>query len=175
MATVTFPDVGNKTVYLTRSKEYLYDVHDQLIGAEEYGAYGEGGTLTRAQQFVYQRGHCVVEFDDSGSGSVAFRLYGQGVDMPLAVEHVVPPVDPNPVVRHVIWTLTDQQRTVRDLACREGETFETWHVKYTAFGVLPACLQNVCRRGGRGQMEVVIGGNQREVTGSGRGAASVWR
>ena len=133
--TVTFPDVGEKTLYLTGWKDYLYDVHDQLIAAEKYGAYGEGGTLTRAQQFVYRQGHCVVEFDDSGSGAVAYRLYGPGVDMPLAVEHVVPPVDPNPAIRHVIWTLTDQQGTVRALACDEGATFETWHVKYTAFGV----------------------------------------
>jgi len=133
--TVTFPDVGEKTLYLTGWKDYLYDVHDQLIAAEKYGAYGEGGTLTRAQQFVYRQGHCVVEFDDSGSGSVAYRLYGPGVDMPLAVEHVVPPADPNPAIRHVIWTLTDQQGTVRALACDEGATFETWHVKYTAFGV----------------------------------------
>jgi len=132
---VTFPEVGEKTLYLTRSKEYLYDVHDQLIAAEEYGAYGEGGTLTRAQQFVYERGHCVVEFDDSGSGSVAYRLYGPGVDMPLAVEHVVPAADPDPVIRHVIWTLTDHQGTVRTLACDEGETLDVWQVKYTPFGV----------------------------------------
>jgi len=75
----------------------------------------------------------VVEFDDSLDDScVRFRLYGPGVDMPLAIEEV----DPVPPSLGIIWTMTDHQGTVRDLAGHwVDDTFRVEHVPYTAFGV----------------------------------------
>jgi len=86
-----------------------------------------------------------VEFDDSLHNSYTrFRLYGPGVDMPLAIEEV----DPVPPSLGIIWTLTDHQGTVRDVAGHwVDETFRVEHVQYTAFGVpaIPGGLPGAVR------------------------------
>jgi len=128
--TLPFTGVGDRTVYLIGSKEYLYDVHDQLIGTEQYSEDGLGQQLFETRKYVYERGHCAVEFVVNPSiDDIAYRLYGPGVDMPLAIDW--PDTYNSP-----IWTLTDHQGTVRDLAGSWVDgTFRHEHVQYTPFGV----------------------------------------
>ena len=87
----------------------------------------------------------MVEFEDSLHNSYTrFRLYGPGVDMPLAIEEV----DPVPPSLGIIWTLTDHQGTVCDLAGHWVDgTFRVEHVQYTAFGVpaIPGGLPGAVR------------------------------
>ena len=127
---VSFGNKGTRTLYLTTSKEYLYDVHDQLIRTEQYSETGPTRELTETQKYVYERGHCVVEFEvASGVDDAAYRLYGQGVDMPLAIDWA-------DAFNTPIWTLTDHQGTVRDLAGSWVDgSFREEHVQYTPFGV----------------------------------------
>ncbi len=128
-ATVTFPGIGDKTLYLTTSKEYLYDVHDQLIHTETYNETGPTRSLSKSRTNVYERGHCVVELHhDSTSDETIYRLYGAGVDMPLAIDR--------PELLGTTWTLTDHQGTVRDLVGHNPDkSLRHEHVEYTPFGV----------------------------------------
>jgi len=128
IVTMTFPDVGERTVYLTTSKEYLYDVHDQLIHTETYNETGPTRAVSESRTHVYERGHVVVEMHDgSTADETMFRLYGQNVDMPLAVDR------PDAVGN--TWTLTDHQGTVRDLVGHFTDgSLRHEEVAYTPFG-----------------------------------------
>ena len=130
---MSFGNKGDITLYLDASNEYLYDVHDQLIRTETYAEDQSPRVLTETRKYIHERGHCVVEFND---GDAAYRLYGQGVDVPLAVDK-----SDSYASETIVWTLTDNQGTVRDLAVVEVGGLLQEHIEYTPFGV-PTAASN---------------------------------
>jgi RHS repeat-associated protein len=127
---------------------YLYDVENRWIGENiESGA----SVIQHETRFVYDGNQIVLQFDEdlsqgspppSGEGvqltsaDLSHRyLWGPAVDQLLADEQVSTPQTPG----NVIWPLTDNQGTVRDLAiCNvtTGTTSVVNHLVYTSYGQL---------------------------------------
>jgi RHS repeat-associated protein len=91
--------------------QYSYDYANRWLGETTTTYSGGEGTVVLQREFVYDGNQIVLAF--SGSGSVTDRyLYGPAVDQVLADEQVSSPS----VAGTSVWTLTDNQNTVRDLA-----------------------------------------------------------
>ena len=81
---------------------------------------GDGPDPAVTTGFVYEGGHVVFQFDDTGMTNR--YLYGPAVDQVLADERS----------SGVLWALADNQGSVRDLVDSSGTPVN--HVKYSAFG-----------------------------------------
>ena len=125
---------------MTKDILYDYDVFNRLVGKTV--AYGtDPADPEDVTYFVYdgerwERGnagdHLALVFD--GNGDLTNRyLYGPAVDQILADEQVDSLTAPG----DVLWPLTDNLGTVRNLAAYDGATGDTTvvnHRTYTAFG-----------------------------------------
>jgi RHS repeat-associated protein len=123
---------------------YLYDVENRWIGENiESGA----GVIQHETRFVYDGNQIVLQFDKDVSGATGSAsaiaaadlshryLWGPAVDQILADEQVSNPQTPG----NVVWPLTDNQGTVRDLAVcnqRTGTTAVVNHLVYSSYGQL---------------------------------------
>lgn len=124
----------------TKVVEYVFDVDDRWIG-RRIDADGDGpGGWTR-ENFIYDGSQIVLQLsDESGTTQVTHRyLWSDGVDQLLADEQVAAGGE-----SQIVWTLTDHQGTVRDLAVYQpaadptatGTTSVFTHRVYTSFGQL---------------------------------------
>src|SRR5262249_39788831 len=96
--------VKNSAGAVLSDVHYTYDVYDDRI-AKTIDADGAGPIAPETKQFVYDFDHIALTFD--GSGAISHRyLHGPAVDQILADENAL---------GQVLWPLTDNQGTVRDL------------------------------------------------------------
>ncbi len=110
---------------------YIYDASDRWVGKTVAGA------TTTQTRFIYDGNQIVLQFDGSGTlaaGSLSHRyLWGPAVNQLLADEQVTN-------TDQVLWALTDNENTVRDLvtytAGTPGTTTVVDHRIYSAFGKL---------------------------------------
>jgi RHS repeat-associated protein len=114
---------------VTKQVEYDYDLFDRRIG-KRVDANGDS-VYESAQRFVYDGEDIVLVFD--GAGSLEQRyLHGPAVDQVLASEDAL---------GDVLWSLPDNQGTVRDIAAYDSLTDTTTvenHRKFDAFGNITA-------------------------------------
>jgi RHS repeat-associated protein len=110
LAGVLFKDAGG---VVTKTIEYLYDVNDRRIGKKV-----DGGTTER---YVYDGSDIALVFDGAGSQTHRY-LYGTGVDTVLADERGAA----------VVWALSDNQGTIRDIVDNNGVILN--HINYDSFG-----------------------------------------
>jgi len=109
--------------------DYLYDVFGQRIG-KEFG--DEGGASWGPHMntyYVNERGHTVILLDPNGQPRRR-RLYAPGVDQILAVDNG-PSADDG---EKIIWALTDQQGTVRNVASKRSDGISYNSLGFDAFG-----------------------------------------
>ena len=100
-----------------------------------------GGTTTQTR-YVYDGNQIVLQFQKTGTGDLAATdlshryLWGPAVDQLLADEQVH--YDGlQPEFGNVVWTLTDNENTVRDLATySNGTTTVENHREFSAYGQL---------------------------------------
>ena len=116
---------------------YTYDLFNRWIGE----TVTNGGTTTQTR-YVYDGNQIVMQFQGTGSGSLQANnlsdryLWGPAVDQLLADEQVTNGLSQS---GNVVWTLTDNQGTVRDLATYDAQTGVTTvanHRVYDSFGNL---------------------------------------
>lgn len=107
LTTVTWTDVATSTV--TRTVTYAYDVNNRRI--RKTVADGSG-TVTGTEVFVWDRDHVSVKLDATGQATTT-NLYGPGTDMLFTSEDAL---------SEVLWALTDNQNTVRDIADYDAPT-----------------------------------------------------
>ena len=101
--------------------EYTYDVFDRRI-AKEVDPPGDGAAISEVERFVYDGEHIALTFD--GDGNLTHRYFhGPVVDQVLASENAQ---------GGVLWALTDNQGTVRDVVDATGVVVN--HVTYDSFG-----------------------------------------
>jgi len=109
---------------------YTYDVFDRRIGKEIW-TLATG--ITTRHFYIYDGQHILLEFAQDVSDPVLTHryLHGPAVDQILADEQVTSPLWQG----NVIWPLTDNQGTVRDIAhAADDETSIVNHITYDAFG-----------------------------------------
>jgi hypothetical protein len=101
---------------------YIYDVFDRRIGKSiDPDPDGSGILPAVIERFVDDRDHILLSFD--GSSNLTHRyLHGAMLDQILADESN----------GQVLWTLTDNLGTVRDLVNSSGVVQN--HIKYDSFG-----------------------------------------
>ncbi len=155
-------DAGGRLVQVTQSETfgtptqivtYLYDAEGRWIG--ENIANGSG-VVTHETRFVYDGNQIVLQFDENGSGAMTTAnlshryLWGPAVDQLLSDEQLspLPPGEGQgegsqgynvSTPGTVVWPLTDNVGTVRDLAiCNSttGTTAVVNHLTYGSFGQL---------------------------------------
>ena len=103
------------------SVEYVYDAFDRRLG-KIVDADGDGSESAVAERFVYDGHHIALVFD--GEGDLVNRyLHGPGIDQVLAQEDGS---------GEVLWGLTDNQGSVRDVVDDSGEVVN--HIVYDGFG-----------------------------------------
>jgi RHS repeat-associated protein len=110
LTSVLFKDVGG---VITKTIEYLYDGNNQRIGKRIDGAVTE--------RYVIGRNQIGLGFDGAGIQTHRY-LYGTGVDTVLADESG----------GAVVWALSDNQGTVKDLIDNVGNAVS--HINYDSFG-----------------------------------------
>jgi uncharacterized protein RhaS with RHS repeats len=98
---------------ITKTIEYLYDVNDRRIGKKI------DGVLT--ERYVLDRDQISLVFDGQGNQTHRY-LFGNEVDQVLADE----------ILTGVVWTLADNQGSIRDLVDNSGGVLN--HVTYDSFG-----------------------------------------
>ena len=117
--------------------QFTYDFANRWIG-ETVTTIGQSTTVTE-RRFAYDGNQIVLEFDKTGTDALAASdlshryLWGSAVDQILADEQVSSMQAPG----NVLWTLTDAQNTVRDLAVYNPQTNATTianHLVFDAFG-----------------------------------------
>lgn len=114
---------------------YLYDAFDRKIG-RDLDSDGNG-TLDRRERYVYDGADVIADFvDPDGTGSAPMALakrylHGPAVDQILAQEDLSVSLS---AANRVLWHLSDNQGTVRDLVDNTGDLVE--HYRYDAFGQL---------------------------------------
>lgn len=97
------------------------NVYDRRI-AKPVNADGAGSAITTVERLVYDGDHIALTFN--GSGTQTHRcLHGPEIDPILADENIY---------GGVLWALTDNQGTVRDLVDSTG-TIQN-HITYDSFG-----------------------------------------
>ncbi len=110
LTSVRFKDAGGS---VTKTIEYTYDVNDRRIGKKIDGVVTE--------RYVYDRNQISLVFDGAGSQTHRY-LYGTQIDQVLADERG----------GTVVWALSDNQGTVRDIVDGNGTILN--HVTYDSFG-----------------------------------------
>ncbi len=114
---VTKDTAGN----VIKSADYTYDVFDRRI-AKSVDPDGAGSALATVERYVYDGDNIALVFDGNGTSSHRY-LYGSGVDSFLADENAS---------GQVLWALSNNQGTVRDLVDSTG-TIQN-HITYDSFG-----------------------------------------
>jgi RHS repeat-associated protein len=128
LISVTFKNSGGAT---TQTVTYIYDASNRWVGETIVA----GSTTTQAR-YVYDGNQIVLEFDGTGSGSLTATspshryLWGPAVDQLLADEQLSG-------TAQVVWTLGDNENTIRDLATYNGSTTTVAnHRVFSAYGQL---------------------------------------
>ena len=83
---------------------------------------GAGSAIASIEQFVYDGDNIALVFNSNGD-LTSLCFYGTGVDQILAQEKAT---------GEVLWALTDNQGTVRDLIDSTGTVFN--HITYDSYG-----------------------------------------
>ena len=123
---------------------YLYDAEERWLGENiENGS----GVVTHETRFVYDGNQIVLQFDESGSGQMTNAnlshryLWGPAVDQLLSDEQLSASSSGQgynvAAPGTVVWPLTDNVGTVRDLAICDlttGTTSIVNHLDYSSFG-----------------------------------------
>ncbi|MBW3540935.1 MAG: hypothetical protein KY476_11745 [Planctomycetes bacterium] len=110
---------------LTKRVELDYDAFDRLI-AKRVDDDGNG-TFDRASSYVYDGADLILVFDDAGS-LTSRLLHGPAIDQVFADEDAL---------GEILWNLSDNQQTVRDVADYDAGSDTTSvvnHLQYTSFG-----------------------------------------
>lgn len=126
LASVSFK---NNAGTLTQKVLYTYDAFDRLIG-REVDTDGDAD-IDESSHFIFDDQHVALALSDSGTVQNRY-LHGPLVDMVLADEQAT---------GDVLWTLADNQNTIRDLAKYDAGTDTTTvenHRTYNAFGKITA-------------------------------------
>jgi RHS repeat-associated protein len=110
LTSVQFKDAAG---VVTKTIEYTYDVNDRRIGKKLDGVVTE--------RYVYDREQISLVFDGAGSQTHRY-LYGTQIDQVLADERG----------GTVVWALSDNQGTVRDIVDGNGTILN--HVVYDSYG-----------------------------------------
>jgi RHS repeat-associated protein len=106
---------------IVNQADYTYDVFDRRI-SKAVDSDGAGSAIATVEQFVYDGDNIALVFD--GNGSLTSRyFYGTGVDQILAEEKAT---------GAVLWALSDNQGTVRDLIDSSGTVLN--HITYDSYG-----------------------------------------
>jgi len=114
---VTYDSSGN----IIKSASYTYDAFDRRI-VKNVDSDGSGPAPASVESFVYDGTHIALTFD--GNGNLTHRyLYGPGVDQIIADQNSS---------GQVLWALTDNQGTVRDVIDSNGVVLN--HIQYDSFG-----------------------------------------
>lgn len=112
---------------------YAYDTLNRWV-ASTVDRDGAGPNSAQPRFFFYQGNNIVLEFDGPDAADVAHRyLWGVLVDQILADEQVTDPSQPG----NILWTLGDNQGTIRDLVEYDANTDTSTvanHKQYDAFG-----------------------------------------
>ena len=118
---LTGVEVKDSNGDVIESVEYVYDAFDRRLG-KIVDADGDGSESAVAERFVYDGNHIALVFD--GKGDLVNRyLHGPRVDQVLAQEDGL---------GEVLWGLTDNQGSVRDVVDDSGEVVN--HIVYDGFG-----------------------------------------
>ena len=115
---VSFKDAAGNEI---KTVEYTYDVNNRRI-AKSIDADGSGLATPTVERYVYDGQNIALTFDGNGTQTHRY-FYGTGVDQILADENGQ---------GQVLWTLTDNQGTVRDLVDGTGTVQN--HITYDSFG-----------------------------------------
>ena len=131
----------------TQVVDYLYDVEDRWIG-ENIDSNGDG-QFDHATRFAYDGTQIVLQFDKDVSGVPGSADALTGADrshhylwQPDVVDQLMADEPThldsgNIVTDELLWALTDQQGTVRDLARSDGATTSVVnHIVYETFGTI---------------------------------------
>jgi RHS repeat-associated protein len=110
LTSVLFKDASGA---VTKTIQYTYDVNDRRIGKQIDGVVTE--------RYVYDGSNIALVFDVTGTQTHRY-LYGVGVDQVLADERG----------GTVVWALSDNQGTVRDIVDGNGTILN--HIVYDSFG-----------------------------------------
>jgi RHS repeat-associated protein len=113
----------------TKATDFAYDHQNRLI-AESADPDGAGEQSAAETYFAYDGSQIALEFDGSESADLAHRyLWGPAVDQILADEEVTSLNNPG----DVLWPLTDNLGTVRDLATYDSQQDETTIANHRVF------------------------------------------
>jgi RHS repeat-associated protein len=104
-----------------KEAEYTYDVYDRRI-SKSVDNDGAGANPATVERFVHDGDNLALVFDGNGNQTNRY-LYGTGVDEIVADERAN---------GTVIWSLADNQGTVRDLVDNSGNVVN--HIGYDSFG-----------------------------------------
>ncbi|MDB9440212.1 hypothetical protein PN497_02285 [Sphaerospermopsis kisseleviana CS-549] len=115
---VSFKDAAGNEI---KTVEYTYDVNNRRL-AKSIDADGSGAATPTVERYVYDGQNIALTFDGNGTQTHRY-FYGTGVDQILADENGQ---------GQVLWTLTDNQGTVRDLVDGTGTVQN--HITYDSFG-----------------------------------------
>jgi RHS repeat-associated protein len=105
---------------IIKSAEYTYDVFDRRI-EKSVDPDGDGAAPAIVERFVYDGDHIALVFDGQGNQTSRY-LHGTQIDQILAQE----------ANGEVLWALTDNQGTVRDVVNSDGVVVN--HLTYDSFG-----------------------------------------
>jgi RHS repeat-associated protein len=134
---------------ITQTVSYTYDASNRLVGrtVTQYAGGNPDTADAQVQRYVYDGTNMVLQFDGTNSNNsltaddLSHRyLWGPAVDQILADEQLYAATGGGfnqTTPGNVVWALTDNQGTVRDLAQYDPSTQTTSivdHVVYTAFG-----------------------------------------
>jgi RHS repeat-associated protein len=132
----------------TQTVTCIYDVFNRWIGETVTTYSGGSPSSVHTTDFAYDGNQIVLQFDKDGTGNVTASdlshrcLNGPAVDEVLADEQLVPVTGGGYDLTspgNVVWTLTDNEGTVRDLATYNAQTGVTAvanHRVYDSFGNL---------------------------------------
>ena len=114
---------------MIRTTQFAYDAFDRRISQHTYSANGD---TDEVHFFVYDGPHLLARLDEFGTITNRY-LHGAAVDQVLADDQY----DPTTGESRVLWPLTDDQGSVRDIATYDAEEAVTSianHIAYDAFG-----------------------------------------
>ncbi len=108
---------------VTSEVRYTYDIYDRRI-AKSVDSDGAGPTSPVVERFIYDGSHIAFSLDNAGIETHRY-LHGPALDQILADESAND---------FVLWTLTDNLGSVRDLVDSIGVVRN--HISYSSFGQL---------------------------------------
>jgi RHS repeat-associated protein len=121
----------NNAGQVTQTVTYTYDAFDRMVGR----TLSIPGQADQKTAFVYDGEQILEQFDGTGSGNLTAEnlshryLWGPAVDQLMADEQVATPSQAG----NVVWALTDNLGTVRDLAVYNSATNTTAIVNHRTF------------------------------------------